>query len=208
MYTHNRATTAHKIDPSASLVDGTSITTGACYSSLPTYVNSANFGSQQHGYVTYRFYNNSSDLMLNAQEHFGFGVMLQPISSAFRDNTNQPFFCELTIAFANATQDSKAFAVSGFMGYSESLDSISPGWVNCDNWHLIPTLRSDSNGVYCKECVLIQNIVSGSFDHDKGFICGLRISNPFGIDRNLKQLNVTISARYARQKIVTQDLTR
>lgn len=208
MYTHNRTGTKHKIDPSSSLIATSGQVTQTSHDApLQVRLDTANLGSKQQAYTSVRYLNAGN---IGAEKISAFGVALTPMQT-FALDRNEPLFVELTIAMQFAPYRLDDIGVCAWLGYQDNDNGLSDGFgVNntVTNYHLVPSLRSDSGAIYVREAVLLQNINSGSFNMSRPLLLGFIISNATDHGKGLFNLTYSISSRYARQKIVTQDMTR
>ena len=204
MYTHNRTGTRHKVDINSSLVNVTgTVTTTPQSDPLKVHLDTANLASKQQAYTSVRHLNAG---VMARETQVAYGVALTPLNTF--QATDRPMYLEITCALSFAPNQVAHFPTTAFIGYSDG-SSVQSGWQNpVTNFHCIPTQRSDSAGIYVRESVLLMNINSATFDHDKPLIAGFRIGNPTDSERGLYNIIFSLSARYSRQKIVTQDLTR
>lgn len=208
MYTHNRTGTKHKIDPSFNLIGVSGQVTETAHDQpLKVRLDTANLGSKQQAYTSVRYLNAGS---IKSEKVTAFGVALTPMQT-FALDRNQPLYVELTIAMQFAPYHQGDIGVSAFLGYQDNDGGLTDGFGDNNtvtNYHLIPSLRSDSGAIYVREAVLLQNINSAAFNFSRPLILGFNITNPTNNEKGLFNIIYSISARYARQKIVTQDMTR
>lgn len=172
---------------------------------LNILLDTQNLGSKSEAFISNSMSTDPAPSFLN--ENCAFGVLLQPLENY--DVSDTPIFIDININAnwdkTDTSTDSNAGQAIPFIGLIDTGTTPADGWDATNNkatkYHCIAGNLAD-NFLNVNTQVLLKDIVSGSIPNDL-FICvGFYLR---GIGQTFKDLDYTISARYALASVKTLD---
>ena len=200
----NNLGSANIVDPSGSiLVDSvTAIATSALGLTGIAYLNSANLGTQDFGYM-HLLYDKGD--MLPVGEQVFFGVCLRPMESFTTDI--DPLYLDYSIT---ATYDKITGGVmSPFVGYIDTAGVAIGSGFDANNevvpYSFLPVNNTLPYSMSAVGQATLKAVVGGGLEPDKFLCVGVLVRNVSAAPYAFANFECQISARYCYQPFVVQE---